>query len=72
METKNEKFVRLANMRADNIVEQIRIITNLSNTSNYEYSEEQIVVLFKRLEHELKQAKRTFLVGVDKLNEKKK
>jgi len=71
METKNEKFMRLASARSQSIVEQIRILTNLTNTSNYDYTDEQIATLFKMLEKELRMAKREFNEGLEKIALKK-
>ena len=71
MENKNEKFTRLANARLANILEQIRILNNLSNISNYEYDETQITDLFKILERNIKSSKKVFIDGAEKLKEKK-
>lgn len=70
MESKNEKFVRLANARIDNLVEQLRILSNLSHTSNYEYYEEQVELMFKRIEREVRKTKRAFKDGLEKFKEK--
>lgn len=70
MESKNEKFVRLANARIDTLVDQLRVLTNLSNTSNYEYDEAQIDLMFKRIDREIRKVKRSFKEGLEKLQEK--
>ena len=71
METKNEKFTRLANARLVNILEQLRILNNLSNTSNYDYDETQISELFKIMEKNVRSSKRLFAEGLEKLTIKK-
>ena len=71
METKNEKFTRLANARLANILEQLRILNNLSNTSNYDYDEVQISELFKIMEKNVRSSKRLFAEGLEKLAIKK-
>lgn len=61
METKNQKFRRLAENRANKIIALISLLGNLSNTRNYEYSEKEIKHLFKSIETSLKKTKSKFL-----------
>lgn len=60
METKKEKFIRLAESRTNNCVKNIKLIGNLSNKNNYEYSKKQVDEMFRAIENELKQAKSLF------------
>ena len=60
METKRERFVRLAEKRTNKIIDMLRLLGNLSNKGNYEYSEEDIRKIFNTLEKELKSAKDKF------------
>lgn len=60
METKHEKFKRIAERRVNSIIDQIRILGNLSNTSNYEYSLDEVHQIFKTIEVELKNTKEMF------------
>ena len=53
IENKQEKFKRLAEKRVSKILEEIRILSNLSNKAIYEFNEEQIDTIFSRLEEEL-------------------
>ena len=39
--SKSEKFVKLANIRVQNAVKHLRLVQNLANSYNYDYSEEQ-------------------------------
>lgn len=71
MESKNEKFIRLANARILKISAQIEILSNLSNASNYEFSEEEVIAIFKKLRSDLRAAERMFEDGLLKLEEKK-
>ena len=71
METKNEKFARLASARTQAILEQIRVFNHLSNTSNYEYDAVQVQELFKILEKNIRSSKRLFLEGIEKQELKK-
>lgn len=67
-ETKQEKFVRLAENRTNKALEMIRLIGNLANKSVYEYSEEDVSKIFNALESELSLAKKQFndVGGMDK------
>ena len=60
METKREKFVRLAEARTNKIIESIRLLGNCSNRSNYSYSEEDVKKIFSAIESELKIAKQRY------------
>lgn len=42
IETKGEKFTRLAILRVTNALDKIRLIGNLANQDIYDYSEEQV------------------------------
>lgn len=59
-ETKNEKFVRIAENRTNKIIDMIRLLGNCSNKAVYEYSEEEISKIFTAIENELKVAKSKF------------
>ena len=60
-ETKNEKFVRIAEGRVTKLLSWIRKLDNLSNRGNYEYTDEQVVQMFSAIEDELAEAKSHFL-----------
>lgn len=42
MESKREKFVRLAEARTNKIIDMIRLLGNCSNKSNYDYTDADI------------------------------
>ena len=48
-ETKREKFIRLAESRMDNTLKNIELLSNLANTSNYEYTQADIDKMIKAL-----------------------
>ena len=48
-ETKRNKFVRLAESRMNNALKQIELLENLSNTSNYEYTDNDVDLIIKTL-----------------------
>ena len=49
-ETKSEKFKRVAGNRTNKILDLIRILGNCSNTSIYEYSQEDVNKIFSAIE----------------------
>jgi hypothetical protein len=60
-ETKAEKFQRLANLRANQILEDLRKLGNLSNKNHYDYSEEEVQRMFSTIEEAVADAKSRFL-----------
>ena len=52
-ETKNETFLRLANKRLPAAVKRIRLLGNLSNAQNYDYTPEQVSTLIATLQKEV-------------------
>lgn len=62
-ETKSEKFKRVAGNRTNKILDLIRILGNCSNTSVYEYSQEDVNKIFSAIETELKIAKQKYQVS---------
>ena len=60
METKEERFVRIAEARTNKIIDMIRLLGNCSNKGNYSYSEEEVKKIFNAIEAELKVAKGKF------------
>ena len=59
-ETKKEKFVRLAEARTNKALAQIKLISNLSDKSTYEFTEEDVNKIFTHLEKEIKIARARF------------
>ena len=57
---KSENFKRLAENRTNKIIDMMNLLGNLSNKSNYSYSEEQVKVIFDTLEEELKKQRKKF------------
>jgi hypothetical protein len=53
-------FVRLANKRVNNALKYLRLIGNLSNTSNYYYKDEDVEKIFKVLTDEIEECKKRF------------
>ena len=60
MESKREKFVRLAEARTNKIIDMLQLLGNCSNTSVYEYTQKDIDQIFGAIELELREAKKKF------------
>lgn len=60
MSAKREKFIRLAEGRVTRAIDAIRVIGNLSNTSNYEYTEEDTKKIIAVLQSEINDLKGQF------------
>ena len=60
MSKSRENFVRLAERRTRRALKDIRLIGNLSNRSNYSWSDEDVASIFSALEAEMKTARRRF------------
>jgi hypothetical protein len=60
METRKERFNRLASKRTNDLINKIRILGNCSNKSSYEYTEEDVNKIFRAIEKELKLTKSKF------------
>ena len=59
-ESKHEKFVRLAEARTNKIIDTLQLLGNCSNTSVYEYSQDEVKEIFQAIEQELREAKKKF------------
>lgn len=66
METKNERFIRLAESRTNSIIQKIRLLGNLSNRRNYDYTEKEVEEIFKAIENEVRNAKKLFQIEMEK------
>ncbi len=64
METKRDKFIRLAEARTNKILKMIELLGNLSNKSTYEYSEDDISRIYERINDELSLSRERFGFGL--------
>lgn len=55
-----EKFKSLANKRVNTALKAIRLIGNLSNKSNYEYTDADVDKILRALDEELKECRQRF------------
>lgn len=63
VESKRDAFKRLAERRTNSVLDRIRVLGNLSNPYAYEYSEEDVRVIFSAIEQELKSTRSKFQVA---------
>lgn len=60
MRDKRRKFIQLAEARVARAMNDIRLIGNLSNRSNYTYADDDVRKIFRALQKELDAAKSRF------------
>ncbi len=60
MESKRERFKRIAENRTNKIINMIDLLGNCSNKNNYEYTDEDIKNIFNAIESSLKISKMKF------------
>lgn len=60
-ESKSEKFIRLAEGRMTKVRVALSILDNLANRTAYDYTEEQVILMFGILEKEVAEVKAHFM-----------
>lgn len=60
MDVKKQNFKRIAEKRAEKIIELISKLSNLTNAQYYEYTDEQIDNMFNLIQEELNTQKKLF------------
>ena len=65
METKRERFVRIAENRTNKILDMIRLLGNCSHRGNYEYTDADVQKICATIEKELKMARMKFTSAED-------
>jgi mitochondrial fission protein ELM1 len=63
---KRERFVELGEARVRKAAQMLRLIGNLSNTSNYEYSQEDAQKILSALDNEMKLLKAKFQAALSR------
>ena len=63
---KRERFVELGESRVRKASQMLRLIGNLSNTSNYEYSQEDAQKILSALDHEMKLLRAKFQAALSR------
>lgn len=64
-ERDRQKFVELAGKRVSKALHDIQLIGNLSNRSNYHYTDEDVAKMFKALNSELKACRKRFELALN-------
>lgn len=59
-EKDREKFVELSEKRVTRVIKDIRLIGNLSNKSNYSYTEDDVAKIYRALKKAIEQMKSRF------------
>jgi hypothetical protein len=57
---KRKKFVELAQKRVNRLLREIRLVGNLSNRSNYSFTDEDVRKIFAALDSELRSTRKRF------------
>ena len=70
-EKDRKKFVDLANKRVSKALQTIQLIGNLSNRSNYDYTDDDVTKIFRALHEEIAACKRRFDLATKKQANKK-
>ena len=60
MNAKEERFLRLAESRMNELIDKFRLVGNLADKRNYSYSDEQAKQIVKALEEEIRTLKAKF------------
>ena len=58
---KAENFVRLAEARTNKIIDMVLLLGNLSNKTNYSYTDEPVKAIFDSIQQALDETKQKFL-----------
>lgn len=60
MESKREKFVRLAENRMNNVLKGIDLLGNLANSNNYDFTQEDLTKIVKTLKSAVNDLEKTY------------
>ena len=60
---RRERFERVASKRVDRVIKDIQLLTNCSNTNNYEYTNTDVEKMLKAIRAELKALESAFSTG---------
>jgi hypothetical protein len=66
MRDKRSRFVELGQARVTKATQMLRLIGNLANPNNYEYSDEDVQKIFSALDAEMKLLKARFQTALSK------
>ena len=60
VETKRDRFVRLAEARTNKIIDMIQLLGNCSNPSIYDYTQQDVDKIFNAIENEIREARKKY------------
>lgn len=60
METKRDRFKRLATHRTKTVLHRLKVLGNCSNNQLYEYDEKEVDKIFSEIEKRVKETKSKF------------
>jgi len=60
MESKKDRFQRLATIRTNVVLQRLKVLGNCSNRQAYEYTEQEIKKIFSAIEEQVKDVKAKF------------
>ncbi len=59
-EDRSQRFKRIATYRTNEVLDKLRLIGNLSNKANYDYTDEEVNKIFSEIEKALRTTKSKF------------
>lgn len=65
MDEKEQKFIRIAEKRVNDLLQKFRLVGNLADKRNYRYSDEQARLIIKVVEDEVRALKAKFQTTSD-------
>ena len=60
MNERRERFKRIAAARTNRVMDDLRLLGNCANTSNYEYSDEEVKRIFRAVDKAVSEMKSQF------------
>lgn len=63
---KRERFEKVASARVQKIISTINLLQNCANTNNYEFSEQDVELMFSEINKSLKDAKSAYASALNK------
>lgn len=66
MESKRERFKRIAENRTNKILNMIELLGNCSNKNNYEYTDDDVKSIFNAIDNSIKIVKMKFMEKQEK------
>lgn len=65
---KKERFKRLASFRTNGVLKRLQVLSNCSNRSAYDYSEEDINKIFSTIEKAVRDSRSKFYYPKERVN----